>query len=145
MIIIYKSVDCIIHLAFNRTGGQPLDDLLVEYQIDDKRWKDRNSGPRESWPPIDLAILAYEIQQTSLNGTQVIAADEGQGEEQVVPQEKEIHQADSDESICDHRDGHLKEYLVDACAIEHRCLDDGARNVFEETRHQKHRKRKRGA
>jgi len=127
-------------LALDRASREPLDELLVEYQIDDQCRKDRQADRGECWPPIDLTVLSAEIQQSYLNGAQVIATYEGQREQQVIPQEKEINQTNGHQPVSHHRYRHTVEDLVDVGSVDDRRLDNRARDRLEEPRHQKHRK-----
>jgi predicted NBD/HSP70 family sugar kinase len=126
--------------AFDRTSRESLDDLLVEYQVDDQCRKDRQADRGEGWSPLDLTVLSAKVQQSHLNGAQVVATDEGQCKQQVIPEEKELHQSNSHEPVRDHRQRHTGEDLVDACTVQDRRLDHRARDGLEEPCHQKHRK-----
>ena len=65
-------------LPFDCSCCHPLDDLLVEDHINGQRWQYRNSSRRKGWPPIDLAVLSGEVQQTCLDSAQTVIIDKGE-------------------------------------------------------------------
>lgn len=65
-------------LPFDCSGCHALDDLLVEDHINGQCRQHRNSSRSERWPPIDLAVLSGEVQQTRLNGAQTVIIDKGE-------------------------------------------------------------------
>src|SRR5258708_4564336 len=124
-------------LALDRSGRQSLDDLLVKYHVEDQRRKDRQADCGERRPPVDRAELSGEVQQARRNGAIAVTTDESQCEQQVIPPEKELHQGNGHEPVCDHWHSHTVENLVDICSVEYRCLDYGTRDGLEEPGHQK--------
>ena len=85
-------------LALERACRQPLNHALVENQIQDQGRENGQTGCGKRWPPLDLPTLSGEVQQARLNGAQALAADKGQGEQQVVPEKEEL--VDSTERSC---------------------------------------------
>src|SRR6478609_6193151 len=85
--------------ALDRSGREALHDLLVEEGVDREGADHADGDGCEGGPVLDRSVLPCEVEQADLNRAEAAAGGERESDEQIVPQEEELHEPDREEGV----------------------------------------------